>query len=32
MDVKITPSSDEVAVFKTSDPTAQPLLEKEVTI
>jgi len=31
-DVKITPSSDEVAVFKTSDPSAQPLLEKEVTI
>ena len=32
IDVKITPSSDEVAVFKTSDPSAQPLLEKEVTI
>ena len=31
-DVKITPSSDVVAVFKTSDPSAQPLLEKEVTI
>jgi polyferredoxin len=32
IDVKITPSSDEVAVFRTSDPSAQPLLEKEVTI
>jgi polyferredoxin len=32
IDVKITPSSDEVAVFKTSDPTSKPVIEKEVTL
>ena len=32
MDVKITPSSDELAVFKTSDPTAKPVLTKEVIL
>ena len=28
MDVKISPSSDEVTVFKTSDPTAKPVTDK----
>lgn len=32
MDVKITPSSDRVYVFKTSDPTSKPLETKEVTL
>ncbi|MGD0754690.1 MAG: 4Fe-4S binding protein [Bacteroidales bacterium] len=32
IDVKITPSSDEVTVFKTSDPTSKPVIEKEVTL
>jgi polyferredoxin len=32
MDVKITPSSNEVSVFKTSDPTSQPLQTKEVIL
>ena len=32
MDVKISPSKDEVSVFKTSDPTSKPIQTKEVTI
>jgi polyferredoxin len=32
MDVKISPSRDEVSVFRTSDPTGQPVLAKEVTL
>ncbi len=32
IDVKITPSSDEVTVFKTSDPKIKPVIEKEVTL
>src|SRR5512140_2681271 len=32
MDVKISPARDEVSVFKTSDPTAQPVQTKEVTL
>ena len=32
LDVKISPSKDEVSVFKTSDPTIKPLLTKEVTL
>jgi polyferredoxin len=32
MDVKISPSKDEVSVFKTSDPTGKPIQTKEVTI
>jgi polyferredoxin len=32
MDVKITPSSDEVYVFKTSDPSIKPLETKVVTL
>jgi polyferredoxin len=32
IDVKITPSSDEVNVFKTSDPTSKPVIKKEVTL
>ena len=32
MDVKISPSKDEVTVFKTSDPTSKPIQTKEVTI
>lgn len=30
MDVKVNPATDEVAVFRTSDPTATPILTKEV--
>jgi len=32
MDVKISPSSDEVTVFRTSDPTSKPVITKEVTL
>lgn len=32
MDVKISPSKEEVSVFKTSDPTSKPIQTKEVTI
>lgn len=32
MDVKVSPSNDEVAVFKASDPTTTPVFAKEVTI
>ena len=32
MDVKVSPASDEVSVFKTSDPTKEPVITKEVTI
>jgi polyferredoxin len=32
MDVKITPSSDELSIFKTSDPTANPVQAKEVIL
>ena len=32
MDVKITPSSERVYVFKTNDPTSKPLETKEVTL
>jgi len=32
MDVKVNPASDEVAVFKTSDPTSNPILTKEVIL
>jgi polyferredoxin len=32
MDVKITPSSNDVATFRTSDPTASPVLSKEVLL
>ncbi len=31
LDVKVSPASEEVAVFKTSDPTSKPVLTKEVT-
>jgi hypothetical protein len=31
MDVKVSPAREEVAVFKTSDPTSKPELTKEVT-
>jgi len=32
IDVKISPSRNEVTVFKTSDPTSKPVIEKEVTL
>ncbi len=32
IDVKISPSSDEVAVFKTGDPTGKPEIVKEVVL
>jgi polyferredoxin len=32
MDVKISPSRDEVTVFKTSDPSSKPVVMKEVTL
>lgn len=32
IDVKISPSINEVSVFKTSDPTADPILTKEITL
>ncbi|HSN50256.1 MAG TPA: 4Fe-4S binding protein, partial [Bacteroidales bacterium] len=32
MDVKISPSSEEVSVFKTSDPSIEPYLTKEITL
>src|SRR5450759_4395707 len=32
IDVKISPSINEVSVFKTSDPTASPILTKEITL
>jgi polyferredoxin len=32
IDVKISPSRDEVTVFKTSDPTIKPVIEKEVVL
>jgi polyferredoxin len=32
IDVKISPSRDEVTVFKTSDPTSKPVIEKEVVL
>jgi polyferredoxin len=32
IDVKISPSRDEVTVFKTSDPTFKPVIEKEVIL
>jgi len=32
IDVKISPSINEVSVFKTSDPTANPILTKEITL
>jgi polyferredoxin len=32
LDVKISPSRDEVTVFKTSDPGVQPVIEKEVIL
>jgi polyferredoxin len=32
MDVKISPSSDEVTVFRTSDPTSKPVITKEVSL
>ncbi len=32
MDVKISPSSEEVTVFKTSDPTSEPVIVKEVVL
>ncbi len=31
MDVKVSPAREEVAVFKTSDPTSKPVLTREVT-
>jgi polyferredoxin len=31
MDVKVSPAREEVAVFKTSDPTSKPLLTREYT-
>ena len=31
MDVKVSPASDEVSVFKTSDPTKEPVITKEVS-
>ena len=30
MDVKVNPANDDVAVFRTSDPTATPIMTKEV--
>jgi polyferredoxin len=32
IDVKISPSSDEVTVFKTNDPTSKPVIKKEVIL
>lgn len=32
LDVKISPSRDEVTVFKTSDPSIKPVIEKEVIL
>src|SRR5450759_5042908 len=32
MDVKVSPAREEVAVFKTSDPTKEPLLTREFTL
>jgi len=32
LDVKISPSRDEVTVFKTSDPSIKPVITKEVTL
>lgn len=32
IDVKISPSINEVSVFKTSDPTSDPILTKEITL
>ena len=32
IDVKISPSRDEVTVFKTSDPTSKPVITKEVAL
>jgi len=32
MDVKVSPAREEVAVFKTSDPTSEPLLTREITL
>lgn len=32
IDVKVNPASDEVAVFKTSDPTSQPIITREVVL
>lgn len=32
MDVKVSPARDEVSVFKTSDPTSEPVITKEVTL
>lgn len=32
MDVKVTPAREEVAVFKTSNPTSTPVLSKEVIL
>jgi polyferredoxin len=32
IDVKISPSSDEVTVFRTSDPTSKPVITKEVSL
>jgi polyferredoxin len=32
IDVKISPSRDEVTVFKTSDPTSKPVITKEVVL
>ncbi|MFN8242069.1 MAG: 4Fe-4S binding protein [Bacteroidales bacterium] len=32
VDAKVSPSSDEVTVFKTSDPTAPPVFTRQVTI
>ncbi|MBW8331626.1 MAG: 4Fe-4S binding protein [Prolixibacteraceae bacterium] len=31
MDVKVSPASDEVSVFKTTDPTKEPVIAKEVS-
>ena len=32
MDVKVSPATDNVAVFSTDDPTARPIFTKEVTL
>jgi hypothetical protein len=32
VDAKVSPSSDEVSIFKVSDPTAEPVLAKKVVI
>jgi polyferredoxin len=32
IDVKISPSRDEVTVFKTNDPTSKPVIKKEVVL